>query len=195
MTNTEDRARREDDQPARQQLEWDTDKPVVVAARTHLASERIAAAVIEVPGTDPQQYVAIGTVAEIGRLLPEVRQVEKPSYLTGEQIAAGAAVECEHGQANARNVAIDVFDAMSAGALARSAAPLQLADMLAQYRNGERGLPSYEELAALAAQPVAEGEHAGRFDRVTLQEDGSFHHFYQGKPVPGPVGGKKGGAA
>lgn len=38
----------------------------------------------------------------------------KPGYLTAAQIAAGAAITCEHGQSLGRNVAIDVFDAMSA---------------------------------------------------------------------------------
>jgi hypothetical protein len=45
--------------------------PVVAAALSHLSSERIAAAVLEVPCTYPQQYVAIGTATEIGQLLPE----------------------------------------------------------------------------------------------------------------------------
>lgn len=38
--------------------------------------------------------------------------IDMKGYLTAEQIAAGAAVRCEHGQAIGRNVAIDVFDAM-----------------------------------------------------------------------------------
>lgn len=37
-------------------------------------------------------------------------------FLTNEQIAAGAAIECDHGAPVGRNVAIDVFDAMRAAA-------------------------------------------------------------------------------
>ena len=74
----------------------------------------------------------------------------------------------------------------------RVATPAALADMLAQYRNGDRALPTYGELAALAGlvqgSPAVdhESEQVGRFDRVQRQGDGSFQHFYQGKPVAGP---------
>ena len=38
------------------------------------------------------------------------------NFLTNDQIAAGAAIECDHGAPIGRNVAIDVFDAMRAAA-------------------------------------------------------------------------------
>lgn len=38
------------------------------------------------------------------------------NFLTNDQIAAGAAIECDHGAPIGRNVAIDVFDAMHAAA-------------------------------------------------------------------------------
>lgn len=40
------------------------------------------------------------------------RASDPVGYLANEQIAAGAAIKCEHGQPIGRNVAIDVFDAM-----------------------------------------------------------------------------------
>lgn len=38
------------------------------------------------------------------------------NFLTNDQIAAGAVIECDHGAPIGRNVAIDVFDAMRAAA-------------------------------------------------------------------------------
>jgi hypothetical protein len=46
-----------------------TKTPLISAALSHLALERVAAAIIEVPDTKPQQYVAIGTAATISMLL------------------------------------------------------------------------------------------------------------------------------
>ncbi|GEM_PF-4530410 len=71
MTNTKDHTRRKDDQPARPQLEWDSDKKLIDAALAHLALERAACAVIRVPGTEPQLYVAVGTAAALKKLLPD----------------------------------------------------------------------------------------------------------------------------
>jgi len=67
-----------------------------------------------IPDTDPPLYVAIGTPETIGKLI-EVAE-RPPGYLADSQIAAGAAVECDHGQPIGRNVAIDVFDAMKRAA-------------------------------------------------------------------------------
>jgi len=79
-----------------------------------LQHERIDSAVIEIPGTDPQRYVVIGTAETIGKLLKDDEQ--PVGYLASEQIAAGAAVKYDHGQPIGRNVAIDVFDAMKPAA-------------------------------------------------------------------------------
>ncbi len=45
-------------------------------------------------------------------------QPAAPGFLANEQIGAGAAVKCDHGQPIGRNVAIDVFDAMNSAASA-----------------------------------------------------------------------------
>lgn len=71
MTNTENPSRRKGDQPAREPLEWESDKKLIAAALAHLSIERAAAGVIPVPHTQPQQFIAIGTAIEIGGLLPE----------------------------------------------------------------------------------------------------------------------------
>jgi hypothetical protein len=131
MTNTEEHTRRSDDQPARQPLEWDSDKKLIAAALSHLELERAGACVIPIPGSEPQLYVAAGPAHAIKMLLG----------------VADGAPEAQ----------------------------------------GEAAQP--------AAQAVAqEGARAGRFDRVTPQEDGSFQHSYLGQSVPGPAGGTKGGA-
>ena len=71
MTNTEEPARRKDDQHPDQKLEWDTVQPLLDAAKAHLVHEHAGAGVIPIPYTNPQQFIAIGTVDEIGQLLPE----------------------------------------------------------------------------------------------------------------------------
>ena len=74
MTNTENPSRRKDDQPAREPLEWESDKKLIAAALAHLSIERAAAGVIPIPCTNPQKFIAIGTVDEIGQRLPGVRK-------------------------------------------------------------------------------------------------------------------------
>jgi hypothetical protein len=113
MTTAEDRDRRKNDRQPGQQLEWDTEKPLIAAALSHLALERAAACAIQIPDTDPPLYVAIGTPETIGKLM----EIDRPDTSA-------------HGR---------------------------------------------------------EGEHAGRFDRVTPQPDGSFQHSYRGEPVAGPT--------
>jgi len=87
-----------------------TETPLITAALSHLALERAAACAVLIPDTDPPLYVAIGTPETIGKLIEVAEQ--PPGYLADSQIAAGAAVKCDHGQPIGRNVAIDVFDAM-----------------------------------------------------------------------------------
>ena len=74
MTNTEDRSRRKDDKHPGERLEWESDKKLIAAALAHLSIERAAAGVIPIPYTNPQKFIAIGTVDEIGQLLPGVRK-------------------------------------------------------------------------------------------------------------------------
>lgn len=88
-------------------------RKLIDAAVQHLALERAAACAFSVPDTDPPLYVAVGTAAAITKLLEIDQRAQPAGYLTDAQIAAGAAVKCEHGQAIGRNVAIDVFDAMT----------------------------------------------------------------------------------
>jgi hypothetical protein len=48
---------------------------IIATALEFLHCERTDSAVIAIPGTDPQQYVAIGTAATIGKLL----EIDKPA--------------------------------------------------------------------------------------------------------------------
>lgn len=56
------------------------------------------------------------------------------NFLTNDQIAAGAAIECDHGAPIGRNVAIDVFDAMRAAApVAAQAGQVAPAEEMARF--------------------------------------------------------------
>ncbi|MDN4038682.1 hypothetical protein [Massilia sp. YIM B02443] len=99
------------------------------------------------------------------------------NFLTNDQIAAGAAIECDHGAPIGRNVAIDVFDAM------RAAAPVAA-------QAGQVAVPgqadiewSHDVQERLIAAGVDESDEV----RGLMAEAASLLAALTGRPAPSPA--------